>query len=88
LSNFELRQGSTSGICGALVTFLYGCDLQAQFLVKLIKVNGEFSGTSRGKISLGMNSNVRVVSFIGKEGRDTGGCIQGIVVSEFGEGKQ
>jgi len=56
--------------------------------VKLIKIKSEFSGASGRKISLGVNSSVQVVSFIGKEGRDTSGCIQGIVVSEFSEGKQ
>jgi hypothetical protein len=35
-----------------------------------------------------MYSDVRVVSFVGKERRSAGGCTQSIVVSEFSEGKE
>jgi hypothetical protein len=37
---------------------------------------------------LRMYCDVRVVSFVGKEGRSAGGCTRSIVVSEFSEGKE
>ena len=35
-----------------------------------------------------MDSDVWVVTFVGKEGRGTGRCARSIVVSEFSEGKE
>ena len=35
-----------------------------------------------------MDSDVRVVTFVGKERRGTGRCARSIVVSEFSEGKE
>jgi hypothetical protein len=35
-----------------------------------------------------MYGDVRVVSFVGKEGRSAGGCTRSIVVSKFSEGKE
>ena len=40
------------------------------------------------EISLGVNSKIRVVTFVGKEWRNSGSDVRSIVVCEFCQGKQ
>jgi len=65
-----------------LVAFLGSCELAAEFHVELVEVNDEPVGV------LGMDSDVWVVPFIGKERGGTSRCARSIVVSKFSEGKE
>ena len=45
-----------------------------------VKIDGVFLSLFRGKVSFWVDGDVGVVALVGKEGRDTSGCIQSIVV--------
>src|SRR6266481_8843420 len=83
-TNREFRCSGSSGICSDLVATLCVSYMCFEFLVKLIKICDEVTGVRRRKVALGMNSNVRVVAFVGVEGSDSGCSTRRIVVGELG----
>ena len=54
--------------------------------MKVIKVDYEIVGLSGGDIVFRVYCDVRVVSLLSEEWRDSGGGIQSIVVREFSNG--
>ena len=54
--------------------------------MKIIEVDYEVAGLSGGDIAFRVYRDVRVVSLISKEWRDSGGGVRSIVVCEFGNG--
>lgn len=54
-----------------------------KFLVEFFEINDKFFCTGRCKISFGMNGKVRVITLVGKEGRDTSGRARCIVIGKF-----
>src|SRR3979490_524740 len=71
-----------------LVCLLGGKDCSAEFLMKFVQVHNEVLSSRGSKISFGMDGEVWVVAFIGKEGRDSSRSTGSIVVGEFCEGKE
>ena len=82
-SHFEFQGVVPTRVSRDLVPRLSGFNVLFQFLVKLVKVNCEGSGSGRSEVSFGVNRKVRVVSFVRKERRDTSGSARGIIISEF-----
>ena len=52
-------------------------------LVEEVKINGILLSSFGGKVLFRMYRDVWMVAFVGKEGGDTSGSIQSIVVREF-----
>ena len=63
-------------------------DAFAKVSMERVKIHSEFESGRRCEITFGMDREVRVVAFVGKEGRDTGGLTRSVVVGEFSEGKK
>ena len=71
-----------------LVPRLSGFNVLFQFLMKLVKVNCQGSGSGRSKVPFGMNHEVQVVPFVHKEREDTSGSTWGVIISEFRKRKE
>jgi len=56
-----------------------------ELLVKLIEVSDKVTCASGCEVTLGMNSNVRVVALVGEEGRNASRSTGRVVVSELGK---
>ena len=84
-TNWEFGSLSSSGISRNLVATLTVSYMLPELLVKLIKVSDKVTCASGREVTLGMNSNVRVVALVGKEGRNTGRSTGHVVVSELGK---
>ena len=59
-----------------------------EFLMKFIEVYNQIFCTGRSYVSFGMDGDVRVVSFVGKEWGDISSSTRGIVVGKFSKGKE
>src|SRR6266481_6401334 len=79
----EIGCSGSSGICSNLVVTLCVSYMCFEFLMKLIKICNEVTGTCGRKVALRMNSNVQVVAFVGVEGSDSGCSTRHIVVGEL-----
>jgi len=53
--------------------------------MEFLEVGGIFLSTGRTEAQVGVDCYVRVVAFVGEEGRDTSGCARGVVKSELCE---
>ena len=82
-SCFEFRGVVLTQVRRDLVPRLSGFDVLFQFLVKLVKVDCEGSGSGGSEVPFRMNREVRVVPFVCKERRDTSGSAQGVIISVF-----
>ena len=80
VTDFEVRCQSLSSICRSLVSQLCSSHLLTEELMEGIKINGVFSSLFRGKVLFWVDGDVGVVVLVGKEGRDTSGSVQSIVV--------
>jgi hypothetical protein len=83
-SDLEFRCRVPSGISGSLVTTLGFGNILLEFLMKLVEVSDKVTCACGSEIALGMNGNVWVVTLVGKEGRNTGGCTWRVVEGELG----
>ena len=84
----ELGCSGSSGICSNLVATLCVSYMRLELLVKLIKICDKVTGTGRREVALGMNSNIRVVAFVGVEGSDSSCSTRHIIVGELGQWKE
>ena len=50
-----------------------------------VEIDDVLPSCCRGEFAFRMDLKVRIVAFIGEEGRDAGSCAWSIVVREFGE---
>ena len=82
-SHFKFQSVILMRVSRDLVLRLSGFNVLFQFLVKLVKVDCEGSGSGRSEVPFGMNRKIRVVSFVHEERRDTSGSARGVIVSEF-----
>ena len=82
-SRFEFRSIILTRVSRDLVPRLSGFDVLFQFLVKLVKVDCEGSGSGRSEVPFGVNCKVWVVPFVCEERRDTSGSAWGVIISEF-----
>ena len=76
-SDWELGCLGPSGICGYLVAMLGVSYMCLELLVKLIEVCDKVTCACGCEVALGVNSNVRVIAFVGKERSDS--CSTGCV---------
>ena len=83
VTNFEVRCWSSSSVHGSLISQLCSGHLLMEELVEGVKINGVFSSSFKGKVLFWVDRDVRVVAFVGEEGRDASGSIQSIVVREL-----
>lgn len=56
--------------------------------MKFVEVDCEFSGPCRSEIAFGIDRDIRVISFIGKERRGSGSSARSVIVCELGEWEQ
>ena len=66
-----------------MVSLLCMCHFFLEELVEGVEVDGILSSSFGGKVSFRMYGDVWMVAFIGKEGGDTSGSVQSIVVREL-----
>ena len=71
-----------------LITLLGLGDSEFELGVKLVKIDGKLSCSGGSEVSLWVNSEIGVVTFVGKERRNSGSDVRSIVVSEFCQRKQ
>ena len=71
-----------------LVPRLSSFNVLFQFLVELVKVECEGSGSGRSEVPFGMNREVQIAPFVHEERRDTSGSTQGVIISEFRKRKK
>ena len=83
VTDFEVQCWSSSSISRSLVLLLRVCHFFSEELVEGVEVNGILSSLFGGKVSFWMYREVWMVAFVGKEGGDTSGSIQSIVVREL-----
>lgn len=84
----EIRIREALAVGDSLVAL--GCmpDLNTEVLVDGVDVNSEITGAIGSEITFGVDGQIRIVSFIGKEWRQTSRRIWSVVVSELGERQQ
>ena len=78
----------STSVCRTLIAFLSGGDVLLEVCVKFVEVDYIVACSELGEIAFGVNVEVRVVTFVRVERRDTCGFARGIVVSELCEGKK
>lgn len=86
--NLEVRSRSTASVSGDLITLLSFSDVSPEFLVKFVQINGKLSSTSRSEVSFRVDSDVRMITFVGEERGNTGGSGGSIVVGKLREGQE
>ena len=74
-------------ISRSLIAMLSITDLGLQDNVEFVKVDCKVPGAIRGKITFRMDSNIWMVTFIGKERRDASSRARSVVESEFSKGE-
>ena len=84
----EVRRWCSACVGGTLISLLSLSDVVLEIFVEFLKIDSEFMGAGGGDTLFGMDGDIRMVTFVGKEGRDTGGGTRGVVVREFGERKE
>src|SRR5882724_4970412 len=82
-TDFEFRGRKPSGIGGSLVSTLSFGDVLLKLLVQLIEVGDKVMCVCGSKVVFRVNSKVRMITLVGKEGCNAGGGTQSIVVSKL-----
>src|ERR1700731_4308877 len=80
-SNLELR-------CWTLIATLHIGDLGMEFLVELIQVHSEFSGTDRSHFAFRVHRYIRMITLVRKEWGNPCSGARSIVVGEFRQGQE
>src|SRR5882724_6113275 len=70
--NFEFRGWKPSGISGSLVLTLSFSDVLLKLLVQLVEVGDKVTCACGSKVTFQVNSKVRMVTLVGKEGCNAG----------------
>jgi hypothetical protein len=87
LSNYKVGRRHAASVCRALIAALgfgYG---GLEFLVEFIEIDDQVFSASGGEVTIRMDCDVRVITFVGKEWRDTSSSTRSIVLSELGKRK-
>jgi len=82
-TNFEFWGRKPSGISGNLVLTLSFSNVLLKLLVQLVEVGDKVTCTCGSEIAFQVNSKVRMVTLVGKEGCNAGSGTRCIVVSEL-----
>ena len=88
ISDLELRRRYPSDISGLLIALLSGGDVGSEFLMEFVQVDCELVCACRGEVSFRVEGEVRVITLIGKEGRDACGGVRSVVICELCEQEQ
>src|SRR3979490_1888071 len=80
VSNLEVWCWKSFGVSRDLVCLLSIENSSAKFLMKFVQVHNKVLSSQRSKITFGMDSEVGVVAFIGKERRDSSRSTERIVI--------
>ena len=86
LSDSEVRRWQAMCVSILLVLFLCHSNLGLEDGVKVVEVDSELECASRSNVTLRMNREVQMVSFVGEKGRDTSGSTWGVVIGKFSKG--
>src|ERR1700730_11372260 len=87
-SDLELRCRSPAGIRRTLIATLRVGDLDTEFLVELVQVHSEFSGTDRSHFVFRVHRYIRMITLVRKEWGNPCSGARSIVVGEFRQGQE
>src|ERR1700730_4383082 len=87
-SDLELRCRSPAGIRQTLIATLRVGDLDTEFLVELVQVHSEFSGTDRSHFAFRVHRYIRMITLVRKEWGNPRSGARSIVVGEFRQGEE
>src|SRR6202045_4915129 len=87
-SDLELRCQGPAGIHQTLIATLRIGDLGTEFLVELVQVHSEFSGTDRSYFAFQVHRYVRMITLVRKEWGNPRSGTRSIVVGEFHQGEE
>src|ERR1700731_4241537 len=87
-SDLELRCRSPAGIHRTLIATLRIGDLDTEFLVELVQVHSEFSGTDRSHFAFWVHRYIRMITLVRKEWGNPRSGARSIVVGEFHQGQE
>src|SRR5882724_7678203 len=82
-TDFEFQGWKPSGISGNLVSTLSFSNVLLKLLVQLVKVGDKVMCACGSEVAFRVNSKVRMITLVGKEGCNAGSGTQSIVVSEL-----
>ena len=82
-TDFEFQGRKSSGISGSLVSILSFSNMLLKLLVKLIEVSDKVTCACRSKVTFRMDSKVRMITLVGKEGCNASSGTRSIVVSKL-----
>src|SRR5882724_1077113 len=82
-TDFEFQGRKLSGISGNLVSMLSFSNVLLKLLVQLIEVGDKVTCACGSKVAFWVNSKVRMVTLVGKEGCNASSGTQSIVVSKL-----
>src|ERR1700731_1504525 len=87
-SDLELQCRSPAGIRWTLIATLRVGDLDTEFLVELVQVHSEFSGTDRSHFAFRVHRYIRMITLVRKEWGNPRSGARSIVVGEFRQGQE
>src|ERR1700731_3791243 len=87
-SDLELRCRSPAGIHRTLIATLRIGDLDTEFLVELVQVHSEFSGTDRSHFAFWVHRYIRMITLVRKEWGNPHSGARSIVVGKFHLGQE
>src|ERR1700730_9569056 len=87
-SDLELRCRSPAGIRQTLIVTLRIGDLGMEFLVELVQVHSEFSGTDRSYFAFRVHQYIRMITLVREEWGNPRSGARSIVVGEFRQGQE
>ena len=82
---FEIRSGGILYISGFLIMLLGRRDFSFEGTLLFIEIYGEVVGSGGSNIAFRVNSDIRMISLISEERRNTGSSAQSIIVSKLCE---
>ena len=86
--DFEVWRRSATSVSGPGVPALRLGDGRPELLVEFIKVHSKLSCSKRGNVTFRVDRNVRMVAFVGKEGRNSSRGVRSIVIGKLRDWKK
>src|SRR3984893_14778365 len=87
-SNLELQCQGPTGIRRTLIATLRISDLGTEFLVELVQVHSEFSGTDRSYFAFRVHRYIQMITLVREEWGNPRSGARSIVVGEFRQGEE
>jgi hypothetical protein len=73
VANCELQSRESTQVSRPLITVLCLCNFGLEHCVEIVKVDCELAGMLQSKIAFRVDSDIRMITLISKEWRDTSG---------------